>query len=509
VAAGFGCGMLLGLSVPPFGWWPLAWLGFAGVAALLPGQPVRSRVLLGCGTGVGQYALGLLWVREFSIPGWIALVVVSAAYTALAIVVVPTSGRDCVALGLPASFALATWARDHFPLNGFPLDGVALGQAASPLAPVLRLGGSVFLTWMTVLVGVVLANVGRAAWVWIQVSRPSGSAVRRVAWRTTAAACGLVILVVAVCFGAGISPSGTGGHLPAETVGLVQGGGQRGTRSISTDPQVVFDRHLSASTQLQAPLDLVVWPEGMLASDVPFSTTSDAADIAQLAARLRATVVVGVDQDVGADHYLNEVVAWSPEGAIEGRYVKNHLVPFGEYVPARSLVQRFFDLKDVPRDAIHGHSPGILHTSAGPLGVMISFEVFFDDRARAAVRAGGQILIVPTNTASYRSTQVPTQEVAAARMRALETGRWTLQVTPTGYTAVISPSGRVVQRTALDEQRVLIAAVPREDGRTVYVDIGDVPFLIASALILGGAWALAWHRARAGRHRDRWSLHDT
>ncbi len=248
---------------------------------------------------------------------------------------------------------------------------------------------------------------------------------------------------------------------------------------------------------LQPPLDLVVWPEGMLQSDVPYSSTADAAEIAGLARRLGATVVVGVDQDVGAVHYYNEVVAWSPQGEIEGTYVKNHLVPFGEYVPARSLIQRFFDLKDVPRDAIRGHSPGILHTSAGPLGVMISFEVFFDDRARDAVRAGGQILIVPTNTASYRSTQVPTQEVAAARMRAWETGRWTLQVTPTGYTAVISPDGRVLQTTSLDEQRVLTANVPREDGRTVYVGIGDLPFLIASALALGGAWVLARRRAGA------------
>jgi apolipoprotein N-acyltransferase len=498
LAAGFGCGMLLGLSVPPFGWWPLAWLGFAGLAALLPGQPVRNRVLLGCGAGVGQYALGLLWVREFSIPGWIALVVVSAAYTALAVIVVPTSGRDCVALGLPAAFALATWGRDHFPLNGFPLDGVALGQVASPLIPVVRLGGSLLLTAITVLVGVTLANAARAVWMWMSMrGSDRGSSGRRVGWRLTAAGAGLLALVVAVGLGAELSPSGAGGHLPVERVALVQGGGQRGTRAISTDPQVVFDRHLDASASLQPPLDLVVWPEGMLQSDVPYGSTADAAEIAGLASRLGATVVVGVDQDVGAAHYYNEVVAWSPQGEIEGTYVKNHLVPFGEYVPARSLIQRFFDLKDVPRDAIRGHSPGILRTSAGPLGVMISFEVFFDDRARDAVRAGGQILIVPTNTASYRSTQVPTQEVAAARMRAWETGRWTLQVTPTGYTAVISPDGRVLQSTSLDEQRVLTADVPREDGRTVYVDIGDLPFLIASALALGGAWVLARRRAGA------------
>jgi apolipoprotein N-acyltransferase len=114
-------------------------------------------------------------------------------------------------------------------------------------------------------------------------------------------------------------------------------------------------------------------------------------------------------------------------------------------------------------------------------------------------------LIVPTNTASYRSAQVPTQEVAAARMRAWETGRWVLEVTPTGYTAVISPTGRVVQKTALGVQRLLTATVPREAGRTVYVDIGDAPVALAALLLLSVGWALS-RPPRASRHHDRWKF---
>jgi apolipoprotein N-acyltransferase len=197
-----------------------------------------------------------------------------------------------------------------------------------------------------------------------------------------------------------------------------------------------------------------------------------------------------VEQNLDDNRYLNEVVAWAPDGRIVGSYEKNHRVPFGEYVPDRALVRRFFNLNDVPLDAVPGHGPGILRTPAGMLGVMISYEVFFDGRARAAVQAGGQVLLVPTNTASYRSTQVPTEELAGARMRAWETGRWTLQVTPTGFTAVIGPTGRVVERTTLDQTRLLTAVVPREDGRTVFVDIGDAPAALAGGLIVLLAWAL-------------------
>jgi apolipoprotein N-acyltransferase len=192
-------------------------------------------------------------------------------------------------------------------------------------------------------------------------------------------------------------------------VALVQGGGPRGTRAINSDPQVVFNRHLAESARLAGPLDLIVWPEGVLQSSDRFDQTADAAAVAALAQAHQATAVVGVEQDVGTNRYLNEVVAWNPQGVPVATYVKNHLVPFGEYVPYRSFFNRFFNLADVPLDAIPGHGPGFLRTPAGTLAVMISYEVFFDERARSGVRAGGAVLVVPTNTASYRSTQVPTQ----------------------------------------------------------------------------------------------------
>jgi apolipoprotein N-acyltransferase len=505
VAAGLGCGALIGLSVPPFGWWPLAWLGFAGLALLLPGQPIRTRALLGAGAGAGQYLLGLWWVQEFSIPGWIALVLVSSLYLTAALVVVPTGRRLWTAAALPAAVVAAEWLRDRFPLHGFPLGGMVLGQAASPLAPVLRLGGSLLLTGVAVLVGVAIAEIVQVARSW-QAGRSPWSArlyVRADTRTAAAAAAGLLALLGLVVGVAEISPSGAGGRLPGLRVGLVQGGGQRGTRAINTDPEVVFQRHLDASTGLSGPLDLVVWPEGVLQSDGALAGTPDAGAVASLAQTLHATVLAGVVQDVGTQRYLNEVVAWGPDGKIAGSYLKSHLVPFGEYVPARGLLKHLFNLADVPRDAIPGDNPGILHTPAGPLGIMISYEVFFDERARGAVRAGGQVLVVPTNTASYRSTQVPTQELAAARMRAWETGRWTVQVTPTGYTAVIGPTGRVVQRSPLDARGLLVATVPRENGRTLYVRLGDLPFAIGAVVVLGLAWMLARLPAR-GRH-DRGS----
>ena len=481
------CGILVALSIPPFGFWPLAWLGFAALAFMVPGRSLSERALLGLGAGLGQFAIGLAWVSEFSIPGCVALIIVSALFVCAALVITPSRRPAAMAIGMPAAFVLSDWLRARFPLGGFPLGGISLGQSLSPLVPSLRLGGSLLLTGETVLVGVVVAEIVRAASGRLmsksslhrEPTTPPSSAVTMAA---------ITALVVAIPLAGWLSPSGAGRPLPALRAALVQGGGERGTRAIHTDPEVVFQRHVTASAAIRPPVDLVVMPEGILQTDQTYTDTADAGQLVSIAQNLQCTVIAGVEQDVGTRHYLNQVAAWSPSGQVVAVYLKNHRVPFGEYVPWRSLISKLFNVSDVPLDAIAGHGAGYMNTPAAPVGVMISYEVFFDDRARGGVRAGGQVLVVPTNTASYRSSQVPTQELAAARLRAWETGRWVLQVTPTGYTAVVTPQGKVLDRSRLGRQEVVQAAVQRHTGRTVYVDVGDSPFAIGAFLVAAGCW---------------------
>ncbi len=127
--------------------------------------------------------------------------------------------------------------------------------------------------------------------------------------------------------------------------------------------------------------------------------------------------------------------------------------------------------------------------------MVISYEVFFADRARAAVRAGGQVLLVPTNASSFTTSQVPTQELAAARLRALETGRTVVQAAPTGFTAVVDPRGRVVSRTDLGPAAVLDGVVTLRDGHTVATRVGDAPVTGAAVVALGLA-SLSTRRVR-------------
>ena len=126
-----------------------------------------------------------------------------------------------------------------------------------------------------------------------------------------------------------------------------------------------------------------------------------------------------------------------------------------------------------------------METSSGPVGVVISYEVFFSQRSRAAIAAGGRLLVVPTNTASYTTTQVPAAEIAADRIRAWETGRDVVMAAPTGWSAILDSRGRIRQRSGLVEQTVLQAPVAMRTGKTPYVRYGDLPALVAAAALLG------------------------
>jgi apolipoprotein N-acyltransferase len=309
------------------------------------------------------------------------------------------------------------------------------------------------------------------------------------------AALALVLVLVAA---GRLGPDG-GPPVGSVRVALVQGGGPRGLRGLYVDPQTVLDRHLRATDRIVPPVDLVLWPEDVIQVDAPVQLTAAGSQLAAAAQRLQTTVVAGVVEDVGTDRFRNAAVAWSPTGDVVARYDKKHRVPFGEYIPGRSVFQHLANLDLVPRDAIPGHGPGILHTPVGPLGVVISYEVFFQDRARDAARAGGQVLLVPTNAASYSTSQVPTQEVAAAQLRAWETGRDTIQAAPTGYSAVIDRHGHVRARSVLGRQQILSATVDRHAGKTVFVRVGELPLVAVAAAGLLVALLARFRQLRFGR----------
>ena len=265
---------------------------------------------------------------------------------------------------------------------------------------------------------------------------------------------------------------------------VVQGGGPRGTRAVFTDPDDVTARQLAVLDSVTAAPDLVLLPEGVVVVDAPLAATARGRELGRRAAALRASLIVGVVEGE-PEGFRNAAVAYGPDGTVVGRYEKEHRVPFGEYIPARAVLSRLTDATAlVPKDAIPGRGTALLNLPQGPVGVVISYEVFFAGRVREAVAAGGQLVVVPTNASSYVGDQVPAAEVAAARLRAREFGRAVLQAAPTGYSAIIGPGGGVLAQSDLGAAALLRGRVPLHTGLTPYAKAGDLPVTALAGLTL-------------------------
>jgi apolipoprotein N-acyltransferase len=492
VVPSLAAGVLLALSLPPWGWWPLGLVGAALFYWRLAAQRARTRVWAGWVAGLGCYGPGLMWARSFNWYGAILLIIVEALFfAAAALLTPPRRGR---APAFVAAGTLAEAVRMTWPFGGLPLGGVFLGQADGPLLALARIGGPLLLT-----AGVWAGGVGLATLVCgLADSRADGRTGSRAG--TVVAARGAAVLValgLAVVVGS-LVPDG-GPAVRSVTVAAVQGGGRRGLDKEQVDPSTVLAAQLRATRPLLArgrPPSLVLWPEDVIALAGPLRGSTQGAEMAEEAVRLHTTMVAGVTEPASATTFRNEIVVWGPDGRIVGTFEKVHRVPFGEYVPFRSFISHFANLSEVPTDAIPGHGTGLLRTPAGPLGTLVSFEVFYANRSRTSVRAGAEMLIVPTNTSSYATAQVPTQEVAADSVQAVETGRDVVQAAPTGYSAVVDQRGRVLERSVLGRGQLLTATVPLRRGFTPYDHLGDLPFLVLAGVGLVAAWA---HQRRAAR----------
>jgi apolipoprotein N-acyltransferase len=504
IASGVG----LALSLPPWGFWILAFPSAGLLWWRLGDLRPRTRLWAGWLAGLGCFVPGLAWARSFSWPGAIVLIAVEALFPALACLVVPARPVVARALAFPAALTLAEAVRQTWPFGGLPIGGVFLGQADGPVLAISRLGGPLALTGAVYLGGVGVAAIAGAVAASVRDLRRARTFARTglaeetvtrnaVAGHGTLALTGVaaVVVLLAGTLVATHAPDG-GPSVGKVSAAAVQGGGARGFRKSQVDPAVVLAAQLSATRRMQqldggqAP-QLVLWPEDVVSLDTNLDGSPESASLSALAATLHTTLVVGVTESASATTFRNEMVAWGPDGRLVARFEKVHRVPFGEYVPFRGFFSHFADLSSVPLDAIPGTGTGLLTTPAAPIGTLISFEVFYANRGRPSVRNGAQLLIVPTNTSSYASAQVPTQEIAASEVQATEQGRDLLQAAPTGFSAAFTNRGKLLSRTSLGVQQIVFANLSRRSGWTLYVRYGDWPPLGLAALALLAGWFLA------------------
>ena len=486
-------GLLVAMSMPPWGWWPLAFVGVMLFELSLRATPsIGRRAAHGFVFALPWMLIGMGWMWFLTVPGYLAASAVFAGLHALAAVVAPVGPWRTI--GRPAAHTLAEVVRMTVPFGGVPLATLGISQAGGPLLGVARVGGVILITWIVFQIGFALAGPAPAV--------PQVAARRRPGARGQPHGVVALAAIVVVCIAAAFAPEGHDTDAEPMTIAAVQGGGEQGTSALDVPSRLVTRAHLEATATIEASdeLDLVVWPEnGIDVDGEPFEGSDVHRAVTAEAARLDVPISVGVTEDSEFSTYpsegafVNAQVTVSPDGEVSGRFEKVRTVPFGEYVPWRGFFEAIgAPLDRIRSDAVAGRDPAVVELPDGtPVGVMISWEVFFGDRGRDA--AGGAFLLNPTNGASYTGTILQTQQVASSKLRATETGRWVVQVSPTGFSAFVSPAGEVFQRTDVSERAVLTMDVPLRAGSTWYTSLGDWPWIVLCA----GALAVALWRARA------------
>ena len=193
---------------------------------------------------------------------------------------------------------------------------------------------------------------------------------------------------------------------------------------------------------------------------------------------------------------------WLPGRGPGQTYVKRQLVPFGEYIPFRGLLKHITSLVNLqPQNFTAGHRAVVFRAGKIRLGDVICYEVGFDGLVSSEVNAGANLLTVQTNDATFEvdgQRGETLQQLAMARIRAVESNRAVVVASTTGVSAIIAPDGRLIAHSGTWQRAVLEARVPLVSQRTLADRIGAWPQAVIVVLTLA---ALAWAAAAALRRR--------
>jgi apolipoprotein N-acyltransferase len=514
-------GVLLCVSFPPFGWWYLAFAAFGLLAWVLTRETTTYAGGFGYGFlfGAAFYLPLLPWVGSFVGPvPWIGLALVESLFPALfaaaAVFVRRLPGWPLWFAGL---WALQEWLKATVPFGGFPWGNVAYSQTDGVLRSVAQLGGAPLLSFMVVLIGFSTAAIAFEVAQWWR--RDDAHNTRPPAVVVPGACISVVLLVTALTWPHLRQSAVLAGDDPSITVAAVQGNVPRLGLDFNAQRRAVLDNHVRETMRLaqdvragNAPQPMfVIWPEN--SSDIDPLGNPDARElISSAATAVNAPILVGgvvaapgnsPDNPVSS----NSVIVWNPGTGPAERHDKQIVQPFGEYLPWRSFFSRLSPYAERAGYFVPGDGTGVVHAAGVPVGVTTCWEVIFDRAPRESVRNGAQLLAIPANNATFTEA-MSEQQLAFARLRAVEHDRYVVVASTTGISAIIAPDGRDLARTAFFEPAYLDTAVrlktqltfatrwgPLVEGLLVAIGIGSV----IAAMLHNGSFV----RRRANGDKDR------
>jgi apolipoprotein N-acyltransferase len=476
----FIAGGILPLAFAPIHLWSLALLSQAILLWLLqlPTTTPKNAFLLGGTYGIGMFGIGISWVivsiyrfgnTELPLAVLITgcLVVLLASFPAIQAYLLKKFFKGNTVtfwlLGFPSSWVLFEWLRS-WVLTGFPWLYLGYSQLDTPLggfAPVLSVYGVSFAVSLTG-AAVVALFLGK----------------RKIKM--------LAAILLLLSWGGGQllqMTHFTHPQLEPITVSLVQGNIKPFDKFSQMDPIGTNEKIYGSLSQAHWKNNIILWPE----SAIPLPLPDSQAYIDKLQAKAianNATLITGIQVVNANNEYYNSLIA---VGKGKGIYHKQHLVPFGDFLPFEHWLRGLINFFDLPMSSfISGPVNQDLivanHIKFDPL---ICYEIAFPELVRTTLRDADAIITL-SEDGWFGESWGPHQHLQIARMRALETGRFVLRATTSGITAIIDAKGKLVATAPQFTATVLNGSFYSMTGTTPWVTIGLWPLLI----ILSGLFIL-------------------
>ena len=242
----------------------------------------------------------------------------------------------------------------------------------------------------------------------------------------------------------------------------------------SNERQKIYDSHLAQTQSLEGNFDLVVWPESSTGfNNDPGVHSRVQNDVSTEALRLDSYFLIGGDRPVQKEYFENYGIFINREGEVVDQYLKQHPVPFGEYIPFRKYLDWIPPLALVPRDMIRGDGQKIFMVNDTKISTVISFEGSFQRYIRNSVLDGAELVVILTNQASYGESGMSDQFILMSRANAISNERPIVHAAITGKSAFIDHNGKVISQTELFETTTLNEKLEVRQTETPYSKYGN------------------------------------
>ena len=493
----FISGSLLFLSFPKYGAGNVAWIALVPLLLALQKESIKSALITGGCAGL-VFNVGIIY--------WIALVVVNYGYLPWAIGLVAMlflaaylsiyvalfaggiaylrdKGMNQI-IAAPLLWTCLEYLKTHL-LTGFPWENLAYSQYLNPhIIQISDITGTYGITFVIVFINSVICNLlnyllpGSDGKVWQRSARE--------------VMCALLLIIAILIYGdlrisavqAKVKTS------PSLDIALIQGNIDQSIKWNPQNQQETLTTYKSLSSlKAFSSSGLIVWPE--TAMPFYFQDMDDRSRLVfQVAKETGNWLLFGSPsyiKELNSVSYLNSAFLISPAGRISGRYDKVHLVPYGEYVPLRSLFPFIGKLAVGVGDFRAGAGYHPLTMNNHQIGVLICYEAIFPEASRIYKNMGAELLVNITNDAWFGFSSAPYQHLSMTVFRAVENRLYVVRAANTGISAIVDPAGSIIDQTALFVGTSLLGKVRFIDTGTFYMAYGDAFVylcLIALAVIL-------------------------